>query len=72
MVRRVTRILDSARIAHRPRLHWLAIPVALVAVAAPRVTATPLPTPVALAPTVAALVGAATTENGRGAARGTA
>jgi HEAT repeat protein/beta-lactamase regulating signal transducer with metallopeptidase domain len=62
MVRRVTRILDSARTAPRPRLHWLAIPVALVAVAAPRVTATPLPTPVALAPTVAALVGAATTE----------
>jgi HEAT repeat protein/beta-lactamase regulating signal transducer with metallopeptidase domain len=39
MVRRVTRILDvPARIA-RPRVFWLAIPVALVAVAAPRVTA---------------------------------
>ena len=47
MVRRVTRILNEpARIARRPRLHWLAIPVTLVAVAAPRVTATQLPTPV--------------------------
>ena len=62
MVRRVTRILDSARIAHRPRLHWLAIPVALVAVAAPRVTATPLPASVAPTPAVAAMVGAATIE----------
>ena len=64
MVRRVTRILDtSARIAHRPRLHWLAIPVALVAVAAPRVTATHLPAPVTLTPDVAAaIVGAAKTE----------
>jgi HEAT repeat protein len=39
----VTRILDTpARIA-RPRLLWLAIPVAFVAVGAPRVTATHLP-----------------------------
>lgn len=37
MVRRVTRILNEpACVAHRPRLHWLLIPVALVAVAAPR------------------------------------
>lgn len=44
MVRRVTRILNEpARIARRPHLLWLAIPVALVAVAAPRVTATQLP-----------------------------
>jgi HEAT repeat protein/beta-lactamase regulating signal transducer with metallopeptidase domain len=46
MVRRVTRILDEhARKGARPRLLWLAIPVALVAVAAPRVTAAQLPAP---------------------------
>ncbi len=46
MVRRVTRILNEpARIARGPRLFWLAIPVTLVAVAAPRVTATQLPAP---------------------------
>ena len=41
MIRRVTRILNEP--AHRsngPRLPWLAIPVALIAIAAPRVTAT--------------------------------
>src|SRR5262245_11365768 len=37
MVRRVTRILDAPARPSRPCLHWLAIPVALVAVAAPRV-----------------------------------
>jgi HEAT repeat protein/beta-lactamase regulating signal transducer with metallopeptidase domain len=54
MVRRVTRILsEPARIRRRPRLQWLAFPVALVAVAAPRVTATHLPAAV-VRPTVAA------------------
>jgi HEAT repeat protein/beta-lactamase regulating signal transducer with metallopeptidase domain len=49
MVQRVMRILDSpARIA-RPSVFWLAIPIALVSVAAPRVTATQLPVPAAAA-----------------------
>jgi Zn-dependent protease with chaperone function len=53
MVRRVARILNEpARAAHRPRLLWLAIPVTLVAIAAPRVTATQLPVPVAATPSV--------------------
>ncbi len=43
MVRRVTRILSEPAGITRPRLHWLAVPVALVAIAAPRVTATHLP-----------------------------
>ena len=57
MVRRVTRILNEpARIARRPHLLWLAIPVALVAVAAPRVTATQLPAAAVVTPAVAALL----------------
>lgn len=61
MVRRVTRILNEpARIA-RPRLYWLAIPVTLVAIAAPRVTATQLPA-LAVTPTVAAVLSAANVE----------
>ena len=60
MVRRVTRILaEPARVARRPRLHWLAFPVALVAVAAPRVTATQ---PVALTAAVTAVLPAAKVE----------
>jgi beta-lactamase regulating signal transducer with metallopeptidase domain len=52
MIRRVTRILNEpARPAPRPRLLWLAIPLTLVTVAAPRVTATQLPSPVAPAMT---------------------
>lgn len=44
MVRRVTRILsEPAQRSRRPRLSWLSIPVALVAIAAPRVTASGLP-----------------------------
>ena len=44
MVRRVTRILtEPAHASRGPRLYWLAIPVALVAVAGPRVTAAALP-----------------------------
>ena len=59
MVRRVTRILNEpARIARRPHLLWLAIPVALVAVAAPRVTATQLPAAAVVTPAVAALLSA--------------
>jgi HEAT repeat protein/beta-lactamase regulating signal transducer with metallopeptidase domain len=64
MVRRVTRILDApASFARRPRPHWLAIPVALVAVAAPRVTAAPLP---AVEVTPVAAAGAAHTEKAAG------
>jgi HEAT repeat protein/beta-lactamase regulating signal transducer with metallopeptidase domain len=41
MVRRVTRILNGAADpVWRPRLSWLAVPIVLVSVAAPRVTAT--------------------------------
>ena len=47
MVRRVTRILDAPGRIARLRLYWLAIPVAIVTVAAPRVTATHLPAPAA-------------------------
>jgi HEAT repeat protein/beta-lactamase regulating signal transducer with metallopeptidase domain len=64
MVQRVTRILsEPARIA-RPRLHWLAIPVTLVAIAAPRVTATQLPAAAAVLPpaAAAAVIGAASPE----------
>jgi HEAT repeat protein/beta-lactamase regulating signal transducer with metallopeptidase domain len=61
MVRRVTRILNEpARIA-RPRWLWLAIPVTLVAIAAPRVTATQLPA-MAVTPAVAAVLNAANVE----------
>jgi HEAT repeat protein len=63
MVRRVTRILNEpARIARRPNLLWLAIPVALVAVAAPRVTATQLPAAAVVTPAVATLLSAVTDE----------
>jgi HEAT repeat protein len=63
MVRRVTRILNEpARVARRPHLHWLAIPVALVAIAAPRVTATQLPGPAAVTPAAAAVLGATSVE----------
>jgi HEAT repeat protein/beta-lactamase regulating signal transducer with metallopeptidase domain len=63
MVRRVTRILNEpAGVQPGPRVHWLLIPVTLVAVAAPRVTATDLPAPVAVTPGVAAVVSAAKAE----------
>src|SRR5688572_4679718 len=59
MVRRVTRILNEpARIARRPRLLWLAVPVAVVALAAPRVTATQLPATAVTTPSVAAMLSA--------------
>ena len=62
MVRRVTRILNEpARVARGPRLYWLAIPVTLVAIAAPRVTATQLPA-TAVTPAVAAVLSAANVE----------
>lgn len=62
MVRRVTRILDErARIPRTPRRYWLAIPVVLVAVAAPRVTATQLPVMTATS-AAAAVLGAANVE----------
>ena len=64
MVQRVTRILNEpARVARRPRLHWLAIPVTLVAVAAPRVTATQLPAAAVVTPAAAAVIKAARVEN---------
>jgi HEAT repeat protein/Zn-dependent protease with chaperone function len=54
MVRRVTRILNEpGRVQRRPRLHWLALSVMVVAVAAPRVTATQFPDAVAMTPAVA-------------------
>jgi HEAT repeat protein/Zn-dependent protease with chaperone function len=63
MVRRVTCILNEpARVARRPRLHWLAIPVTLVAIAAPRVTATQLPAPVAMTPAGTAVLDATNVE----------
>ena len=59
MLRRVTRILNEpSRIARRPRLLWLAIPVAVVALAAPRVTARQLPAPAVVTPSVAAMLSA--------------
>jgi HEAT repeat protein/beta-lactamase regulating signal transducer with metallopeptidase domain len=68
MVRRVTRILsEPARTARRPRLYWLAIPVALVAVTAPRITATQLPA--ALPPSVAAALMASHVESSGNAAQ---
>jgi HEAT repeat protein/beta-lactamase regulating signal transducer with metallopeptidase domain len=64
MVRRVTRILnDAPRVARHPRLHWLAIPVTLVAIAAPRVTATQLPVPITATPAIAMIAPAANVEN---------
>jgi len=63
MVQRVTRILNEpARITRRPRLLWLAIPVTLVAIAAPRVTATHLPAAAVVTPAVAAVINAAQVE----------
>ena len=63
MVRRVTRILNEpAGNARRPHLLWLAIPVAVVAVAAPRVTATPLPAAAVVTPAVAAILSAVNDE----------
>ncbi len=56
MVRRVTHILNESTRIGRPRLLWLAIPVALVAVAAPRVTATQLPAAAVVTPAVAAML----------------
>ena len=61
MVRRVTGILNEPARITRPRLLWLAIPVMFVAVAAPRVTATPLPA-LAATPAVAAVLNAANVE----------
>jgi HEAT repeat protein/beta-lactamase regulating signal transducer with metallopeptidase domain len=62
MVRRVTRILsEPARVALGPRWLWLAVPVMLVAIAAPRVTATQLPAS-AVTSSVAAVLGAANAE----------
>jgi HEAT repeat protein len=56
MVRRVTRILDEApRVSSRPRLAWLLIPVALVAIAAPRITATQLPAALVASTTTAVI-----------------
>jgi HEAT repeat protein len=53
MIRRVTRILsESAHASRGPRLYWLAVPVALVAIAAPRVTAAVLPSYVSVTPSI--------------------
>jgi len=63
MVRRVTRILNEpSRIARPPRLVWLAIPVAAVALAAPRVTATQLPAAAVVTPVAQSVVTAADIE----------
>jgi HEAT repeat protein/beta-lactamase regulating signal transducer with metallopeptidase domain len=43
MVRRVTRILNEPATVARPRALWLVVPLAFVTIAAPRVTAKPLP-----------------------------
>jgi HEAT repeat protein/beta-lactamase regulating signal transducer with metallopeptidase domain len=61
MVRRVTRILNEPATITRPHLLWPAIPVMLVAVAAPRVTAAQLPA-MAVTPAVAAVLNAANVE----------
>ncbi len=64
MVRRVTSILnDPPRVARHPRLYWLAIPVTVVAIAAPRVTAMQLPAPVTATPAVATVLEATNVEN---------
>ena len=52
MVRRVKHILHEPLIARRPRVVWLIGALAVVAVAAPRVTATPLPITAAQMPAV--------------------
>jgi HEAT repeat protein/beta-lactamase regulating signal transducer with metallopeptidase domain len=53
MVRRVTQILNGpAAPSRRPRALWLAAALAVVAVAAPRVTATPLAPTAAISPSV--------------------
>jgi HEAT repeat protein/beta-lactamase regulating signal transducer with metallopeptidase domain len=63
MVQRVARILsEPARARRRPRLLWMAIPVALVAVAAPRVQATRLGEPMAMPPAAATSGNDATTD----------
>lgn len=63
MVRRVTRILDEPQPAsRRRRALWLLVPVAAIAVAAPRVTATQLPSPAAVASTAAAVLALPKTE----------
>ncbi len=69
MVRRVTHILNEPPRIGRPRLLWLAIPVALVAVAAPRVTATQLPPAAVVTPAVAAMLEYRQRRENRGAAR---
>jgi HEAT repeat protein/beta-lactamase regulating signal transducer with metallopeptidase domain len=62
MVRRVTRILNEpARVTPGPSRLWLLIPVTVVAVAAPSVTATQPPR-VAAAPTAAAVLSAGKAE----------
>jgi HEAT repeat protein/beta-lactamase regulating signal transducer with metallopeptidase domain len=62
MIRRVTRILNEPpRVATRPRLLWLAIPVMLVAVAAPRVQGTQ-PAAMAMTSAVTTILGAASVE----------
>lgn len=55
MVRRVTCILDATSSIKPLRLYWLAIPVVLVALAAPRVTAAQLPAHIAVSPISPAL-----------------
>lgn len=66
MIRRVTRILDTPVRSARLRWYWLALPVAVVAIAAPRVTATQLPSAVPsaerVAPVFAAVPGPAHVE----------
>ena len=60
MIRRVTRILSEPALATpRPRLFWLAIPLALVAMAAPRVTATQLPAAAVVTPVMKNILNAA-------------
>ena len=57
MVRRVSQILNEpAQFARRPRALWLLIPLVIVAMAAPRVTAMPLPVAVSVIPAAATIV----------------
>jgi HEAT repeat protein/beta-lactamase regulating signal transducer with metallopeptidase domain len=61
MVRRVTQILNEpVQLARRPRALWLVIALAVVAVAAPRVTATVLPIPASATPMMAAVINVVT------------
>jgi HEAT repeat protein/beta-lactamase regulating signal transducer with metallopeptidase domain len=63
MIRRVTRILsEPAQAARRPRLFWLMIPVMMVAVAAPRVTAANR-SPIGATPAAAAVLESANVED---------